>query len=206
LEAYEYRRYQAGAAPAWTPLRFPGQYFDAETDLFENWNRYYDPSIGRYLQPEPMAANPQYIKGMAQSGMSVPVYAYAFNNPLHFTDPTGLYGTNSCDYYRQRCQESGGDYYCKQAPYWCEWFPKQPDPDPSRDDDYEGWPRCTRQCLQECDAKENKDQNQCPAKPDDRKGPWDPRSSSFDCHQRCYRWCGLDPTYPRPNWPHQRPF
>ena len=58
LEGYEYQRYQTGAQPFWTPLRFPGQYHDAETDLFENWNRYYDPSIGRYLQPEPMLQNP----------------------------------------------------------------------------------------------------------------------------------------------------
>jgi hypothetical protein len=46
MRAYEYRRYEgaSGARPMWTPLRFPGQYHDAETDLFENWNRYYDPT------------------------------------------------------------------------------------------------------------------------------------------------------------------
>ncbi|EPS8933974.1 RHS repeat-associated core domain-containing protein [Vibrio cholerae] len=27
-------------------LRFPGQYYDAETGLHYNWRRYYDPATG----------------------------------------------------------------------------------------------------------------------------------------------------------------
>ncbi|VVN88651.1 putative deoxyribonuclease RhsB [Pseudomonas fluorescens] len=34
------------------PLRFQGQYFDAETGLHYNRHRYYDPHIGRYLTPD----------------------------------------------------------------------------------------------------------------------------------------------------------
>ena len=30
-------------------LRYPGQYTDAETDLFLNHNRYYDAETGRYI-------------------------------------------------------------------------------------------------------------------------------------------------------------
>lgn len=80
VEGYEYQRYQTGAQPFWTPLRFPGHYYDAETDLFENWNRYYDPSIGRYLQPEPL---------LAEGPFALPTYSYAMNNPLGFVDPSG---------------------------------------------------------------------------------------------------------------------
>ena len=31
-------------------LRFPGQYYDAETGLSQNWNRDYDPLTGRYIE------------------------------------------------------------------------------------------------------------------------------------------------------------
>jgi len=87
---YEYRRYQSTSQWFWTPLRFPGQYFDAETDLFENWSRYYDPSIGRYLQPEPKLTDPVHVVGTAAfEGRSVPTYSYANNNPLFFVDPDG---------------------------------------------------------------------------------------------------------------------
>ncbi|WP_245591921.1 RHS repeat-associated core domain-containing protein [Cystobacter fuscus] len=89
LEGYEYQRYQRGAQPFWMPMRFPGQYHDAETDLFENWNRYYDPSIGRYLQPEPMLQEPAVVKAMVLGGHSMPSYAYAANNPFYFSDPSG---------------------------------------------------------------------------------------------------------------------
>ncbi|GAB2919462.1 DUF6531 domain-containing protein [Streptomyces mayteni] len=37
-----------------TPLRFPGQYFDPETELHYNCFRHYDPAAARYLSPDPL--------------------------------------------------------------------------------------------------------------------------------------------------------
>ncbi|MGW2517570.1 RHS repeat-associated core domain-containing protein [Streptomyces sp. NPDC001617] len=39
------------------PLRYPGQYVDAETGLHYN-NRYYDPDLGRYTTPDPLGLAP----------------------------------------------------------------------------------------------------------------------------------------------------
>ncbi len=44
---------------------------------------------GGYLQPEPVLRNPRWPVAMAYRGHSMPVYAYAANNPLHFVDRTG---------------------------------------------------------------------------------------------------------------------
>lgn len=61
-------------------VRFRGQYFDAETGLHYNWNRYYHPAIGRYLTPDPIGAGAGELN----------LYIYASNNPIMFLDPFGL--------------------------------------------------------------------------------------------------------------------
>ena len=60
-------------------LRFAGQYEDIESGYHYNWHRYYDPSTGRYLTPDPI--------GLA-GGLNG--YGYAGQDPMGSVDPTGL--------------------------------------------------------------------------------------------------------------------
>ena len=94
LAGYEYRRFETtgGAKPTWVPIRFPGQYYDAETDLFQNWNRFYDPNVGRYLEPDPAWWDSSGTLSLAKAGTARPVYAYARNNPLKLIDANGREG------------------------------------------------------------------------------------------------------------------
>ncbi|WP_187323548.1 RHS repeat-associated core domain-containing protein [Stigmatella aurantiaca] len=135
VAGYEYRRFQTGAQPFWTPLRFPGQYHDEETDLLENWNRYYDPSIGRYLQPEPLLADPKWVKGQTQEGAGVYAYAYGLNNPLHFTDPDGrrVVGTADRNDWWNILQDVLWDLRSSQAVH--DWFMACFGEDPLANDD-----------------------------------------------------------------------
>lgn len=82
LDGYEYQRYQTGAQPVWTALRFPGQYFDLETEFAENWNRFYDARDGRYIAADPARA-------VVSRGSAITAYAYADNNPVMQSDATG---------------------------------------------------------------------------------------------------------------------
>lgn len=61
-------------------VRLPGQLYDAETGLSQNYFRDYDPKLGRYSTPDPI--------GIA--GGTNP-YAYVSSNPLSSVDPLGLY-------------------------------------------------------------------------------------------------------------------
>ncbi|WP_461157135.1 RHS repeat-associated core domain-containing protein [Saccharopolyspora tripterygii] len=72
---------QSAPGQASTPLRFPGQYFDAETGLHYNVHRYYDPATARFTSNDPL--------GLAPS----PNPAAYVHNPLTWMDPLGLTGS-----------------------------------------------------------------------------------------------------------------
>lgn len=61
------------------PLRWPGHYHDAETDLHYNRYRTYAPQLGRYLEPDPIG----------RGGGFENVYIYT-SNPLNSVDVDGL--------------------------------------------------------------------------------------------------------------------
>ncbi|RRD55668.1 RHS repeat-associated core domain-containing protein, partial [Comamonadaceae bacterium OH2545_COT-014] len=60
-------------------LRFPGQYFDQETNSHYNFHRDYKPNLGRYVQSDPIG-----LEG------GVNIYEYARSNPKIFLDLNGL--------------------------------------------------------------------------------------------------------------------
>ncbi|WP_102923528.1 RHS repeat-associated core domain-containing protein [Streptomyces noursei] len=70
-------------ATAYTPLRFPGQYFDPETALHYNYFRHYDPETGRYLSADPLGLEP---------GPNPTSYV---PNPHTAVDPLGLSACNT---------------------------------------------------------------------------------------------------------------
>jgi RHS repeat-associated protein len=60
------------------PFMFAGQYFDSDSGLYYLRARYYDPSTGQFLSRDPLV------------DLTREPYGYVHDNPLNFTDPSGL--------------------------------------------------------------------------------------------------------------------
>ena len=71
---------------------YTGRFWDAETDLQNNLNRWYDPVIGRWLSEDPIGFE----------GGDANLHRYCGNGPVHATDPTGCIVTDGLP-------PSGGD-------------------------------------------------------------------------------------------------
>ncbi|MBI3661256.1 hypothetical protein HY230_12400 [Candidatus Acetothermia bacterium] len=67
---------------------YTGREFDQESGHYYYRARYYDPIVGRFLSEDPLHQNPR-ISG--RQGAPGNLYLYTHNNPINYTDPTGLY-------------------------------------------------------------------------------------------------------------------
>lgn len=84
----------APAGPGYT-----GHVNDSDVSLIYMQARYYDSSIGRFLSPDPLLPQPGNVGNFN-------IYSYVSNNPVNFTDPTGMYvcsgSKENCDAFRDR--------------------------------------------------------------------------------------------------------
>jgi RHS repeat-associated protein len=67
-----------------------------EGDLYYYGARWYDPQIGRFIQPDTIVPS-------AQGTQAFDRYAYVNNNPLRYTDPSGRW---MCDMYEPGCAQT----------------------------------------------------------------------------------------------------
>ncbi len=105
-------------------IKYAGEYYDEETGLIYLRNRYYDPSIGRFISEDPARDELNW-------------YAYCGNNPVMFVDPWGLdweyYDSylseeeqnlisNYTDNYNKASQDDviniSGNIYVNEKEYW----------------------------------------------------------------------------------------
>ncbi len=84
-------------------LGFPGQYFDAEAGLYQNYFRDYDASLGRYMESDPIG-----LRG----GLNV--FSYVSSNPLSYIDLLGL-DAQKCLGCLTYAEAGGESTPCRQA-------------------------------------------------------------------------------------------
>ncbi|MEK4046824.1 RHS repeat-associated core domain-containing protein [Paenibacillus sp. FSL H8-0048] len=63
-------------------FKYTGEVYDEETGLYYLRARYYDPSMGRFL-------NEDTYEGQITNPLSLNLYTYVHNNPLRYSDPSG---------------------------------------------------------------------------------------------------------------------
>jgi RHS repeat-associated protein len=81
LEFDAYGRVTLNSNPGFQPFGFAGGLLDDDSGLTHFGSREYDAMIGRWISRDPIGFE----------GGDANLYAYAFNDPINITDPTGLF-------------------------------------------------------------------------------------------------------------------
>jgi len=85
-----------------TNYQYTGQENDPNSNLYYYGQRYYQPEVGRFTQPDPVSkylndpqklnkATGQDLQGLLENPQALNEYGYTQNNPIRYTDPTGEY-------------------------------------------------------------------------------------------------------------------
>src|SRR3989339_684132 len=83
-----------------TNYRYTGQENNPNSNLYYYGQRYYDPSVGRFTQPDPVSKylnDPQKLNKVTgqdlqkflENPQALNEYSYTQNNPVKYTDPNG---------------------------------------------------------------------------------------------------------------------
>lgn len=80
--AWGHHRYTSSHGAFAVSHRYTGQVYDADTGLYYYGSRYYDPQLGRFIQPDTIVPSPDDPQTLNR-------YTYVGNNPLKYVDPTG---------------------------------------------------------------------------------------------------------------------
>ena len=103
------------------PFRFTGKEMDEETGLYYYGARYLDPKYSRWLSGDPALG--EYMSGSSVGAggiyntVNFNVYHYSNNNPIKYTDPTGMWIDNGDGTYTA---EKGDTLWDKYGADWKE--------------------------------------------------------------------------------------
>jgi len=88
IRYYSWGGVRSGDVP--TDRRFTGQRWDGTIGLYDYNARYYDPALGRFIQPDPLVPEPGNPQALNR-------YAYALNNPVRYRDSSGYWVETAWD-------------------------------------------------------------------------------------------------------------